>query len=185
MTSQNDMDFNDAFTSNDEQFQQKYESYPTSTSKTGGGGSGGGGMFGEGYAQAGAATFDTAVNWIMFGQERKQIEKWREEDLALARQAQQLALRQQAFQNQLSREEMELAREGFDFGKMRWGEEFALTKKEQQQAMKLRREQERRASEAWGIEKNRSALNSLKNSLNSVLGNDIQMKQLVAQRMGA
>lgn len=164
--------------------QQISTDYPVSGTKTSGSSGGGGGMFGEGYAQAGAATFDTAVNWIMFGQERKQIERWREEDLALAKEARQIAMRQQSFQNQLSREQQELAERGFDFGKLRWGDEFGLTKRQAQLNMKLAKAQERRSQEAWNIEKNRSALNNLKNNLNSILGNDIAMKQLVAQRMG-
>ena len=161
--------------------------YPTSEAKTTGqsGGSGGGGMSGAGYAQAGAATFDTAVNWLMFGQEREQIEKWRREDLALAKDAQAEARRQVARENVWTQQQMELAEDQFDFGKQRWGEEFGLTKRQAMQNLKMTKASEKRSQQAFDTEQNRTALTTLKNNLNSVLGNDIQMKQLVASRMGA
>lgn len=146
---------------------------------------------GEGYAQAGAATFDTAVNWILYGQEKQFIAEQAEEERALAREAQQYDIRQRAFENLLAQRGMGLQEQGFNFGKQKWGEEFGLTKKQAKLNMKLAKQQEKRAqaqegraAESWKIEKNRLALSNLKNTLNSALADDIQMKQLVASRMG-
>jgi hypothetical protein len=140
---------------------------------------------GEGYAQAGAATFDTAVNWLLYGQEKEIIGKWRKEDLALAKEAQQYALSQQLFQNKLSQTESNLAQGAFDFGKQKWGQEFGLTKKQMQQNMNIAKSQEGRTQEAFDITKKKNALSMLKDNLNSVLSNDFNMKNKVAAWMGA
>lgn len=142
-------------------------------------------MTGEGYAQAGAATFNTAVNWLLYGLEKKDIRETRAQEFAFAEQGQRLALQQQGFENQMAQRGAELQEAGFDFGKMKWGEEFGLTKKQALFNMKLAKSQEGRAAEAWGIEKKKSALTTIANSMNSVLGNDMAMKQRVATWMGA
>jgi pyruvate/oxaloacetate carboxyltransferase len=135
-------------------------------------------MSGEGYAQAGAATFDTAVSWITFGQEKAMLKEWREEDLKIAQQARGDALDQQRFENQH-------VTETFNWGKEKWGQEFGLTRKQINAQMKQQKAQGKMQSESFEMSKRREALDRMTSNLNNVLGDDIQMKQLVASRMGA
>lgn len=166
---------------------------PVETSDSGGGGMSG---IGEGYAQAGASTFNTAVSWITYGQEREKLKNWRDEDIALAKETQRMDLAQQARENRMlaeqfgftkeqARSQSKMAQEQFDFGKMKWGEEFGLTRRQYRDQLKLAKGREKREQEGFDIEKRKLALNEAKDSLNNILGKDIQMKQLVASRFGA
>jgi hypothetical protein len=69
-------------------------------------------MMGEGYAQAGASTFNTAVNWIMFGQQMQQNAIAREESLDLANILRGDTLRQQSVQNAQSQQGLNLQARG-------------------------------------------------------------------------
>ena len=171
-----------------------YSSGGGGTSTSGGGG--GGGMFGGGYAQAGAQTYTAAVNWITFGQERKQIERWREEDLAIAKDARQSDLAQRAFENRMTigqfdftKEQADkshkLARDQFDFGKMKWGKEFALTDQQYRDVMKRQKEQDRVAAKQRLDARRDKGLARLTTNLNNALGEDLQMKQYIAKQFGA
>ena len=122
---------------------------------------------GEGYAQAGAATFSAGVDWLLFNKQLKATEAAQQQAYDLARQGQLYGLQQQALQNAMQQQGIDLQKQQFDFGKMRWGEEFGLTKKQIAQQMKIAKKQEKRNQEAFDIDKRRSALKNMKD-LNSV-----------------
>jgi len=140
---------------------------------------------GSGYAQAGASTFNTAVAWLTFGQERQQLERWRREDIALAKEAQGYALQQQRFENLMSERGMGLQEHGFNFARQKWGAEFGLTRKQYNEQMKIAKANERRQAEMFDMEKRKQALARQVNVIDRTLGNDVQMKQLIASRFGA
>ena len=172
---------------------------PVKTTDSGGGGMGG---IGEGYAQAGASTFNTAVSWITYGQERKKLDAWRQQDLTIAERTRQDDLAQQARENHMlseqfgftkeqAKEQTKMAQEQFDFGKMRWGQEFGLTQRQYRDQLRFAKGQEKRAQsqekrtqEGFDIEKRKMALENAKESLNNILSKDLQMKQLVTSRFG-
>ena len=104
---------------------------------------------------AGASTFDTAVNWIMYGQEKGILNQYRLEDKQLAEILRQDALTQQRFANNmanrqlglaeqnsaagnaLSRQHLNLQRQAFNFGKKQWGEEFGFAKQQYEDKKKM------------------------------------------------
>lgn len=65
---------------------------------------------------------------IFFYKEQEIAEKAAEEARRWAERQRQDVLRQQRIQNQLARDKFDLSKSTFDFGRMRWGKEFALTK---------------------------------------------------------
>jgi len=140
---------------------------------------------GGGYAQAGAGTLDTIVSWITGNQALDETEAGRQQDYALAQTVRGDTLAQQRFQNQASLRAEDSAAQAFDWGKMRWGEEFGLTKQQYRDQLKRQKEQDKIAAKESDVASKKANLSNLVSNMNSVLSNDVQMKQMIASKLGA
>jgi hypothetical protein len=95
---------------------------------------------GGAYAQAGADTFAAASVWIDSYMQKELADKYRKEDLAMAKENRDIYLRQQGFENKIASGSAKLQKDEFNFGKQKWGQQWQF---EQQKYRDQREDQEK------------------------------------------
>ena len=134
--------------------------------------------------QAGADTFDTAVNWLMYGQEKEMLGEFREEDLKLAEVLRQDQLARDRVMNKFKGEEIQLQQDAFDFGKYKWGEEYGFTKQQYRDQQKRQKEidKENKAAREYAMKEH--GLDKLNGEILQAANKDAQLKDTLLTRYG-
>jgi hypothetical protein len=140
-------------------------------------------MFGEIF-QAGADTFNTAVNWIMFGQEQKMLGEWRQEDLEMANLLREDQLARERWQKEFAEKEFEFKEDTFDWGKYKWGEELGFTKKQYRDQKKRQKTIDKQNKEMLQIEMKQRGLDKLGNQIVDAANRDSVLKDTLLTRYG-
>jgi len=134
--------------------------------------------------QAGADTFNTAVNWLMYGQEKQILDTYRQEDLALAETLRQDQLARERLAAEFKEREFGMAEEAFDFGKYKWGQEFGFTKKQYRDQMKRQKEIDKQNKELLAYNMKEHGLDKMHNEILEAANKDAALKDTLLTRYG-
>ena len=135
--------------------------------------SGGGMDMISGIIASGVDTGAIISEYLFAKYETERLERWREEDLQREAERYEDILKQQAWQNQMQRRGAELAEDQFDFGRMKWKNEFNFTKDQAKQADEWRKKE-------W----KQMGLDKVALQLQNTINNDANLKNAVLQRAG-
>jgi hypothetical protein len=134
--------------------------------------------------QAGASTFDTAVNWLMYGQEKSILDAYRTEDLALANVLRKDQLGRDKLATQFQNRQADLQEDAFDFGKTKWGEEFKFTKQQYKEQSKRQKEIDKADAKQRAYAMKEHGLDKLNGEIIQAANKDKNLKDTLLTRYG-
>ncbi len=137
-----------------------------------------------GIFEAGADTFNTAVNWLMYGQEKKILEEYRQEDLEMAEILRQDQLKREAWQKKFAERKFGFEEEVFDWGKFKWGEELGFTKRQYRDQRKRQKEIDKINKQQLDYKMKEHGLDKLGNEIVDAANKDSVLKDTLLNRYG-